>query len=240
MARVGGGAGFAGRRWCGQVVGSTATVKVKSDSQVRRLRRRLRGERPRSGEWGSRCSGGGRCLWSPLSRIPRRFVARREPSRPGRCQAGSLLLWSPFRPAGHRPVRDGCASTAEATGNPGQPRSVVWTGSTRRGTAAARRRVREAREPFPQAGLSRIPRRFGGRSQAGRAGGVKSLIPGHQLRRSDLIPPDRSASVRRRCDGESGTEATTSSVRRPAARPPTPRSEAARRAGAAGGALDSP
>ena len=58
VARVGGGAGFGGRWWCGQVGGSTATVKGNCDRQGQelegRLRRRLRGVRPRSGDGGSR------------------------------------------------------------------------------------------------------------------------------------------------------------------------------------------
>jgi hypothetical protein len=91
--------------------------------------------------------------------------------------------------------------------------------------------------PTPQVGVSRIPRRVGGRSRAGRAGGVKSNANGPRRRRSDLTPPDRSASLRRRRDGESGTHATTSNDRRLSTRPPHPRSEAARRAGAAGGPL---
>ncbi|MEY9908780.1 hypothetical protein ABIA35_005013 [Catenulispora sp. MAP12-49] len=76
-------------RWWGLRRQSKATVKNHSQE---RLRRRLRGERRSLRGWGASLSGGGRCLWSPLSRLPRRFVARREPSRPGRYQAGSLLL----------------------------------------------------------------------------------------------------------------------------------------------------
>ena len=93
VARVGGGAGFVGRRWCGQLVGSTAKGKVKGlqapPAAPARRAASLRGV-------GAALAAGGRCLWSPLSRIPRRFVARREPSRPGRCQAGSLLLATGF------------------------------------------------------------------------------------------------------------------------------------------------
>ncbi|MEY9889558.1 hypothetical protein ABIA31_003209 [Catenulispora sp. MAP5-51] len=236
MARVGGGAGFAGRWWCGQVVGFTATVKSKSDSQGR-LRRRLRGERPRSGEWGSRS----RAAVAACGRLCPGFPVASSPggNHPGLggVKPDHTLLWasiggltppSPGWLCKHR-RSDGESGTTPACGVDGVHFARRSGGRVVCACGAG---------TLPTGGF--VPdspsRRRAKPSRPGRWCQVADTGP--PAGRSDLIPPDRSASVRRRCDGESGTEATTSSVRRLAARPPTPRSEAARRVGAAGGALD--
>ena len=105
--------------------------------------------------------------------------------------------------------------------------------------------------------LSWVSRRVGGRSQPDRAGGVKPDETGPQQERCGFTPPDRSGSVygddatrdpgqRRPQDQPPPGSATpghakSGDQRTPAAgsRTPHSRSEAARRAGAAGGpALD--
>jgi hypothetical protein len=105
---------------------------------------------------------------------------------------------------------------------PGQP-GPAWLRPPARSPASRPTRLpprslRRPGHPGPwihphSAGLSRIPRRVGGRSQAGRSVGVKPNEAPPQRQRSGLMPAGRSASVRRRRDGGSGT-------RRPQASPP--------------------
>jgi len=109
--------------------------------------------------------------WSPLSRIPRR-CRRPEGTIPsGRYQAGSHAAVVAKRPAGHRPAGLVVQAPPTATGDPGQPH--LWEVFPRLMPPSSPQRVLAKWTPFtPQVVLSRIPRRVGGRSQAGRAGGV--------------------------------------------------------------------
>ena len=65
---------------------------VYCDSQGR-LRRRLRGERPRLRGWGVALSAGGRCLWSPRPGSLVAVVAVNGIKPPSRGQAAPLPLW---------------------------------------------------------------------------------------------------------------------------------------------------
>ncbi|MEY9908338.1 hypothetical protein ABIA35_004571 [Catenulispora sp. MAP12-49] len=246
-----GSVGGAGRGWCwfrgAVVVWVGGRVYCDSQGQLRqsrararsraegRLRRRLRGERPRSGEWGPRS----RAADAACGRLRPGFPAASSPggNHPGLggvkpdhcCWPPVSSGWTPPSPGWlckHR-RSDGESGTTPVCGVDGV-HPVRHSG----GQAVCARGA----GTLPTGGV--VPDspslRRAKPSRPGRWCQVADTRP--PAGRSDLIPPDRSASVRRRCDGESGTEATTSSVRRLAARPPTPRSEAARRAGAAGGA----
>ncbi|MEZ0110454.1 hypothetical protein ABH920_004469 [Catenulispora sp. EB89] len=83
---------------------------------------------------GAALLGAGRCLWSPCPGFP--VASSPDGSRPVRWyQVGPLLLWCGFvRLDTTGPVS--LATPADATGNPGQPRPVVWTRSTRARTPA--------------------------------------------------------------------------------------------------------
>ncbi|MEY9909083.1 hypothetical protein ABIA35_005317 [Catenulispora sp. MAP12-49] len=223
VARVGGGAGFAGRWWCGQVVGSTATVKGNCESQEpeERLRRRLRGERPGSGEWGSR--------WLPpdvaCGRLRPGFPVASSPygSRPVRWyQVGSPSWWSsisdltpPDRPAWLRPpkrrgIRDkptcGKSSRASCTHRlaAAVPREVDRVHTTGGGCPG-----------FPVASAVLAQPSRPGRCPAGRNRWPATVIR-LDTAQAGMVPSGR------RSDGESGTQATTSNNRRLAARPPLP------------------
>ncbi|MEY9907411.1 hypothetical protein ABIA35_003640 [Catenulispora sp. MAP12-49] len=110
----------------------------------------------------------------PLRRPEGTIPAWAVSSRITRCCGCASSGWTPPSPGWlckHR-RSDGESGTTPTCGNgSGTPRQ------------SCHRRVCEPSGPRPhhRRGLSRIPRRFGGRSQAGRAGGVKSLILGHQL-----------------------------------------------------------
>ncbi|MEY9912216.1 hypothetical protein ABIA35_008475 [Catenulispora sp. MAP12-49] len=222
VARVGGGAGFVGRRWCGQAAEPKATVKSKSDSQgQKRLRRRLRGERPHSGDGGPRCPAadaacGRLCPGFPVASSP-------NGSRPVRWyQVGSPSWWPgisdltpPARPAWLRPpkrrgIRD----------NPG-----LWCGPGPLGEAQRRPggvRVR-CGNPSHRRGLSRIPRRFGGActtipdwAVSSRRYWATATVIRLDTAQAGMVPSGR------RSDGESGTKATTSNDRQQPAQPPLP------------------
>ncbi|MEY9908411.1 hypothetical protein ABIA35_004644 [Catenulispora sp. MAP12-49] len=219
VARVGGGAGFGGRRWCGQLVGSTATVKskkrqsratVKGDSQGRQSRAPPAAPARRAASLrgvGVALLAAGCCLWSPLSRIPRRFVARREPSRPGRCQAGSLLLATGL-------VRLDTAQSGMVVQAPPKRRGIrdnpgLWEGFPHHTHTPPGRRCASPSGPRPH---------------------HRRVCPGFPVASACF----RKATMRRgiRDEGDHKQRPPPSSAA------PTPRSEAARRAGAAGGALD--
>jgi len=100
---------------------------------------------------------------------------------------------------------------------------VVWTRSTRVPTRAGSDVACPRRgNPSHRRGCPGFPVASAGVAKL--TGPVVSsrTKPHHSSVRSDLIPPDRSASVRRRCDGEPGTQATTSNDRQQTARPPLP------------------
>ena len=107
---------------------------VGTEGQGQGLRRRLRGERPRSGERGPRC-------WAPVvacGRLVPGSPSRRrltEADRSGGIKSDRTLLGSGcVRLDTTGPVS--LAAPADATGTPGQPRPVVWTWSTRVRTPA--------------------------------------------------------------------------------------------------------
>ncbi len=222
VSRGGGGVG----RWAALLRQSRATATVRGDSQER-LRRRLRGERPRSGEWGSR--------WLPpvaaCGRLRPGFPVASSPygSRPVRWyQVGSQSWWSsisdltpPARPAWLRPpkrrgIRDnpglwcGRGPLGEVQRRPGGV--CVWCGnpSHRRGCPG-----------FPVASAVLAQPSRTGRCQAGRNRWPATVIR-LDTAQAGMVPSGR------RSGGESGTKATTSSDRQPSSATPTPRSEAAR------------
>ena len=205
------------------MVGSTATVKGttgKGDSQGR-LRRRLRGERPRSGEWGSRCP----VAVVACGRLRPGFPVASSPygSRPVRWyQVGSPSWWSgisdltpPARPAWLRPpkrrgIRDNpaCGKSSRTTRihHPAAavPRRVDPVHTTGRGCPG-----------FPVASAVLAQPSRTGRCPAGRNRWPATVIR-LDTAQAGMVPSGR------RSGGESGTEATTSNVRRRAARPPLP------------------
>ncbi|MEY9907084.1 hypothetical protein ABIA35_003309 [Catenulispora sp. MAP12-49] len=221
-ARFEGGAGFAGRRWCGQVGEPKATVKSKSDSQgQKRLRRRLRGERPRSGEWGPRSRAavvacGRLCPGFPVASLP-------YGSRPVRWyQVGSQSCWSsisdltpPARPAWLRPPKQRGIRDKPTCGKSSR------TLCTHRLAAAVPHRVDRVHTTgrgcpgFPVASAVLAQPSRTGRCQAA------DTRPQQRVIRLDTAQAGMVPSGRR-SGGESGTEATTSNDRQPAARPPLP------------------
>ena len=103
-------------------------------------------------------SAGGRCLWSPSSRVPRR-CRRPEGTIPAwRCPAGSHAAVVGFRPAGHRPAGLVVQAPPTATRDPGPPH--LWEEVPRLMHGNSPPRVRREVDPVHTTGvLSRIPRR---------------------------------------------------------------------------------
>ncbi|MEY9892547.1 hypothetical protein ABIA31_006224 [Catenulispora sp. MAP5-51] len=160
--------------------------------------------------------------WSPLSRIPRR-CRRRKRNHPGLAVSSRITrCCGPVSSDLTPPVRNDWQGPPTATRDPGQ--THLWEGIPYYQLASHHRSVcvPEWTPSTPQTGF--VPdspsRRRAKPSRPGRWCQVADTRPPAGL--SDLIPPDRSASVRRRCDGESGTKATTSNDRQQPAQPPLP------------------
>ena len=102
--------------------------------------------------------GGGCCLWSPSSRIPRRCRRPEGIIAAWRCPAGSHAAVVGSRPAGHRPAGLVVQAPPTATGDPGQPH--LWEEIPRLMHDISPPRVRREVDPVHTTGvLSRIPRR---------------------------------------------------------------------------------
>ncbi len=197
----------AGLCHCAQVVrAGVCRVWWVPESQRQGLRRRLRGERPRSGEWGLRSL----LPDAACGRLRPGFPVPSSPdgSRPVRWyQVGPPPLWpGDVRLDTTGPIS--LAAPADATGNPGQPH--LWVdGAPDRSTGPAgvwhpgRCHAHTRRCPGSLVAV-------GGPCQSDRTGGAKSHAAPPQQRRSDLAPPGRADSVHGDDSDEgTGTKATT-------------------------------
>jgi len=116
------------------------------------------------GRGGVRRFGGGRCLWSRLSRIPRRCRRLTEAGRSGGIKPHHCC-WPAETPGLTPPARPAWLRPPTATRDPGQHpcgvNRVHFATHTRRQDTHIgwRRDTLKVRGSFPQAGLSRIPRR---------------------------------------------------------------------------------
>ena len=217
---------FGGVPWAALAAGGcVGRLKVKSMVKSRRLRRALcNGGRGRFA-----LTGGGRCLWSPSSRVPRR-CRRPEGTIPSwRCPAASHAAVVRLRPAGHR--QDGLVVQAPptATRDPGPPH--LWEGSPSLVHDDSPPRVRREVDPVHTTGVvSRIPRRcrrakpsWPGRwCQAGRFRTPAGVI------RLDTTGPAcfRQATTATRDPGQRRPQATTATRQRDPALPPRCRAPA--------------
>ncbi|MEY9891988.1 hypothetical protein ABIA31_005663 [Catenulispora sp. MAP5-51] len=228
-----GSVGGAGRWWCwfrgAGVVWVGGRVYCDSQGQLRqakatvkgRLRRRLRGERPRSGEWGPRS----RAADAACGRLRPGFPVASSPngSRPVRWyQVGSPSCWysisdltPPDRHAWLRPPKRRGIRDKPTCGNSSR------TTRTHRLAAAVPHRVDPVHTTdrgcpgFPVASAVLAQPSRTGRCPAGRNRWPATVIR-LDTAQAGMVPSGR------RSGGESGTKATTSNNRHRAARPPLP------------------